>query len=332
MQRAHPALGSAFYSLAFTRAVAAVRPDVRVCVIEKGGEPAAFLPFQFAGPLEHFLRAAEPVGGAMSDYFGLIAPEEFAIDVTTVLALARLSALDFRNLPAEELSFGLTGEQPERGHRIEIGSDARDYWARLRQQNESLSRELERRERRILEALGPLDFKLDTAERDRELERLIAMKRAQYRETGAPDALAEAWQRQLLRVLSSSADPDCAGLLSTLYAGEHWVASHLGLRCGATLHYWFPVYNAALAKFGPGHLLLKHIINGATAAKIQTIDRGAGQQSHKSAYVTAPRLYYRGCWHDGSLRAVMFRGLQSVSWRWQARQARGRLAGVDEDA
>jgi len=331
-QRAHPALGSAFYSSTFTRAVAAAGADVWVCVIEKEGEPLAFFPFQFGSRARRLLRAAEPVGGAMSDYFGLVAPQGFAIDVPALLSLAQLSAINFRNLPEEELSFGLSGEQPERGHRIEIGPDARDYWARLRQQNESLSRELERRERRILEALGPFDFKLDVADRERELEQLIAMKRSQYSETGVPDALAEPWHRQLLRALSASADPDCAGLLSTLYAGEHWVASHFGLRCGTTLHYWFPVYNPKLAKFGPGHLLLKHVIDGAAAVGIRAIDRGAGQQAHKSAYVTVPRLYYRGCWHDGSMRAVMYRGMQSLAWRWELRRDRRRGAAVDDDA
>lgn len=329
---ANPALESAFYSVIFTLAVAATRGDVRVCVIERDGEAAAFFPFQFAGRMQRLLGAAEPIGGEMSDYFGLIAPAGFAIDVPTLLALTQLSAINFRNLPAEELSFGLTGEQPERGHRIEIGPEARDYWARLRQKNESLSRELDRRERRIVEALGPLEFKFDVTEKDRELENLIAMKRAQYRATDVADALAEPWRRQLLRSLAAAGDPDCAGVFSTLHAGEHWVASHFGLRCGATLHYWFPVYNGALAKFGPGHLLLKHVIDGAAAAGVRAIDRGAGHQPHKSAYLTEPRVYYRGCWHDESLRAVMYRGLQSLAWRWQARDDRRRLSTPDDDA
>jgi CelD/BcsL family acetyltransferase involved in cellulose biosynthesis len=302
-----------------------------VCVIERDGRLAAFFPYQFRGRLRYLLRAAEPVGGDMSDYFGLIAPAGFVIDVSSLLALAQLSATEFRNLPAAELAFGLTGEQPERGHRIEIGPAARDYWVRLKEQNESLSRELERRERRVVEALGPLEFRFDVTEKDHELEHLVAMKRAQYRRTGAADALAEPWRRELLRSLASSRDPDCTGVLSTLRAGEHWIASHFGLRCGATLHYWFPVYNAALAKFGPGHLLLKHVIDGAGAAGVRTIDRGAGHQVHKSAYVTESRVYYRGCWHDASLRAVMFRGLQSVAWRWRARRNKRRRLVLDED-
>jgi len=249
-----------------------------------------------------------------------------------LLSMAHLSAIIFRNLPEEELSFGIGGEQPELGYRIEIGSNARDYWAQLRRQNESLAREIERRERRILEALGPLDFKFDVADREHELARLIAMKRAQYRETGVPDALAEPKHRQLLRLLARSAEVDCAGSLATLHAGGQWVASHFGLRCGKTLHYWFPVFNPAFTKFGPGHLLLKHVIDGCVAAGIRTIERGAGQQSHKSAYIAVPRLYYRGCWHDGSARSVMFRGLQSLAWRWGTRRKWGRGAATGDDA
>jgi len=330
-QRANPALESAFYSVAFARAVAAVRPNVWTCVIEQDATPVAFFPFQFRGHAQHVLHAAEPVGGAMSDHFGVVARAGFAIEAQALLAMAQLSVVDFRNLPAEELSLGLTGEQPERGHRIEIGSEARQYWVRLRRENESLSRELERRERRIIEALGPLDFKFDTGDWEREIEHLIAMKRSQYRETGVEDALAAPWHRALLRRLASTRDPDCSGLLSTLYAGDRWIASHFGLRCGSTLHYWFPVYNPALAKFGPGHLLLKQVIDGAAAAGIRSIDRGAGHQAHKSAYLTESRVYYRGRWHDGSLRAVIYRGLQSLAWRWQARWVRGRRPALDDD-
>ena len=332
IQGSNPALGSAFYSATFTRAAAAARLDVRVCVIESEGAPLAFFPYQFRGRAQRFLKAAEPVGGSMSDFFGLVAPPGFKVEVPALLSMAHLSAIIFRNLPEEELSFGIGGEQPELGYRIEIGSNARDYWAQLRRQNESLAREIERRERRILEALGPLDFKFDVADREHELARLIAMKRAQYRETGVPDALAEPKHRQLLRLLARSAEVDCAGSLATLHAGGQWVASHFGLRCGKTLHYWFPVFNPAFTKFGPGHLLLKHVIDGCVAAGIRTIERGAGQQSHKSAYISVPRLYYRGCWHDGGARSVMFRGLQSLAWRWGTRRKWGRGAATGDDA
>ena len=57
-QRTNPALGSAFFSLSFTLAVAAVRADVWVCVIERGGDIAALIPFQFQGRIQHLLRAA----------------------------------------------------------------------------------------------------------------------------------------------------------------------------------------------------------------------------------------------------------------------------------
>ncbi len=304
---------------------------MRVCVIERESQAVGFFPFQFRDRLQQLLRAAEPVGGELSDYFGIIAPAGFAIKVATLLSLAELSATGFRNLPEAQLSFGLTGELPERGHRIEMGSNPRTYWARLRQQNESLSREIERRERRVMEALGPLDFQVDVVEKKNELERIIAMKREQYRRTGAPDALAEPWRRDLLRYLGSADDPDCSGVISALHAGGQWIASHFGLRCGSTLHYWFPVYNPALAKFGPGHLLLKHVIDGAAAAGVRAIDRGAGHQAHKSAYVTKSQIYYRGYWHDSSVRAAIYRGLQSLAWRWRARREPHRVPALDDD-
>ena len=104
------ALQSAFYAPTFAEAVARVRSNVFVCVLERGGRPVAFLPFQFASALHKLLGAAEPIGAQMSDYFGVVAAPGFEIDPSSLLALAGLSAFTFHHLPEEQAQHGLSGE------------------------------------------------------------------------------------------------------------------------------------------------------------------------------------------------------------------------------
>lgn len=314
-----PAFQSAFYSPVFAETVARVHPNVFVCIMQRAARPVAFLPFQFATPLHKLLGAAEPIGASMSDHFGIIAAPEMKIEPSSLLALAGLSAFTFHHLPEEQTRYGLSGVKPELGHRIVVGGDVAYYWGKLRAVNGSFARELDRRYRKLQE-VGPLRFTYDVIDKERELALLIERKRVQYQRTGARDALAEDWKRDLLAALATSRDPCCAGTLSTLHAGDIWVASHFGLRCGGTLHFWFPVYNDALARLAPGHLLLKCIIDNASEFGIATIDRGAGDQAHKSAYLTETHHYYRGYWTRRGLRSLLHRGIQSAAWRWEELQ------------
>jgi CelD/BcsL family acetyltransferase involved in cellulose biosynthesis len=313
-----------FYSHAFAAAVARARPGVFACVMTERGSPVAFLPLQFADRWHALLGAAEQVGGALSDYFGLVAAPGFSTTPRELLRASGIESLYFHHLPDEQSTLGLTGESPEIGHRIVIGPAPAAYREALRSANKALAAEIARRKRKLTAAKGPL--RLELATDGAALDRLIERKRRQYRRTGADDRLAPDWTRRLLGELQRSTDPQCAGMLSVLYAGTTWVASHFGLRSGKLLHYWFPVYDEALASFGPGHLLLDALIDHAAELGIEVIDRGAGDQGHKTAYLTEPHVFRRGYWHTGSPRALVHRAGQSLGWRWQAVRDRLREA------
>jgi len=317
-----PALAHPFYSLAFSECVARVHPHVQVCVLERGHRVEGFLPFQFPGVWERALGAAEPVGGSMSDSFGVIARPTARFSPAELLAAAGIHAMLFHHLVEDQLCFGLSGEQPRPRHRIVIGDDPTDYWRRLKAANKSFVAEIERRQRRVIDAFGPLRFEFAVGDPADRLTRLMSHKRDQYRTTNVPDALAPTWKRALLLELTSRGDPDCSGVLSELHAGNTWVASHFGLRDRHTLHYWFPIYNSALAKLAPGHLLVRHIIDEGLAHGIGIIDRGEGDQPHKTAWLTEQSTLYRGLWSRPGLRSLAYRAHLAISWRVQARSRR----------
>jgi CelD/BcsL family acetyltransferase involved in cellulose biosynthesis len=315
IQRSHTHLHSAFFSYEYAYAVATVRPDVYVCLIEKNGEVAGLLPFQFETPIHRRLGAAERVGGELTDYFGLIAEPSLQIKPEQLLRLAGLNHFYFTHLNEPQLRHGLEAERAEVGLLIDVGGTPGDYWDRLRAQDKKFVQDTERRARKLEADYGPLRFQLDDPDTSSALEHLIDQKRQQYRTTNVDDSLKLMWRRALLRRLTQSDLRIFRAKLSTLFAGDTWVASQLSLRGVGVLHNWFPVYNRCLSHYAPGRLLLKHIACAAPAEGIFTIDRGVGDTQAKRDFATREQLLYRGVWHRPNIQSLIYRAACSLSWR-----------------
>src|SRR4029077_21289570 len=129
------------------------------------------------------------------------------------------------------------------------------------------------------------------------------------------DALGDQRNRDFLVRLAGSRDPLCSGSMSTLYAGETWIASHFGLRCNKTLHYWFPVYNPELRALSPGRLLLKSIIDASDETGLTQIDRGAGDTVAKRDFSTSSHHFGRGLWKRANAISAGYRLGLSLRWR-----------------
>jgi CelD/BcsL family acetyltransferase involved in cellulose biosynthesis len=321
-----PSFQSAFLSPHFSRAAASVQSGIRVCVLQRAGQPVGFLPFRYTSAWGRCLAAAEPVANPLNDYFGLIAEPDVHLDARELLKHAGLAYLGFTHLDESQLSFGLDGEQPEGGLRIKF-TNGLDYWNQLRTKR-NFFHETNRRQRKLESAYGPLRFCFKEKDHASHLLHLVEMKRRQYKASGASDPLAPPWARALLAVLAMAEYQTCSGILSTLYAGDTWVASHFGLRSSHILHDWFPVYNPELREFGPGRLLLKSMCECATNEGIQCIDRGAGESPAKRDLGNERHLFYRGAWFRRGTRAMAVRMLWSLRWRLapSAKPARSALA------
>jgi CelD/BcsL family acetyltransferase involved in cellulose biosynthesis len=129
------------------------------------------------------------------------------------------------------------------------------------------------------------------------------------------DVLRPKWKRDILHALCGTRDEQCRGTVSTLYAGDTWVASHFGLRSGSALHYWFPVYNPELKALAPGRILLKQIILGAQPLGLERIDRGAGDSVAKRDFSTSQHFFLEGLWQRPGLAALAHRVELGISWR-----------------
>jgi len=309
---------SAFFSPEYTKAVAAVRPHVYVCVLERAGTPVGFFPFQFRDRWDTALRSAERVGEEMTDFAGLVAEPDIHVKPEELLRLARLGCFQFSHLDDSQTRHGLTGDAHDPGTYIDLSSGSEAYLAILKEQDRHLIAETERRRLQLAKQFGPLHLVTHGESDGSVLTTLIDRKREQYRQTEVDDALRDPWKRELLHTLLGSKDKTCQGVLTTLLAGETWVASHFGLLTDrGVFQYWFPVYNTELKRYSPGRLLLVQIIQSAHQQGIQRIDRGAGDSPAKRDFANAALRFARGVWHRQSPVGLLARGALSLRWKFR---------------
>ena len=145
--------------------------------------------------------------------------------------------------------------------------------------------EARRRRRRLEEAVGPVAFYLHHPD-PALLELALEWKSEQYRRTGAPDFLAPRRNAELFRALWRR------GLLqvSVLRAGTRPAALHLGATWQGRFHYWMPVYDPDLAAFGPGVLLLHHLLEASHHAGHRSFEFLYGDEDYKWSYATDVRV------------------------------------------
>jgi CelD/BcsL family acetyltransferase involved in cellulose biosynthesis len=302
IQEREPRFESPYFCPEFTRAVGAVRDDVRVVVIENDGRPAGFFPHQRAA-----WGRGSPVGGALSDYHGVIAAPAAEWSVVELMRAARLSVWSFDHLVDTTGRFApyVTASAAASPQIDLAGFEPPPDFAR--------------KARKLAREVGELAFSLHDPGSGA-LGRLFEWKSEQYRRTGLADAFGVRWTRALLRRLMITETPSFAGACSVLRAGDEIVAVHAGMRSRGVLHWWFPTYHARYAAYSPGILLLLHIAAAAAAALgIDKIDLGKGDARYKRSLMTGATPLREGSVELPSLAAAArrLRRLAESRAAWQ---------------
>lgn len=92
LQLADRSLASAFFRPEFTQAVASVREDAFVAVLEETDRIVGFFPFH-----RDALGVGKPIGGRLSDYHGVIAEAGAQWDAESLVRQCGLRAWDFNH-------------------------------------------------------------------------------------------------------------------------------------------------------------------------------------------------------------------------------------------
>lgn len=305
---------SPFYQYSFINTIAQVKSYVFVLILSKGNIPFAFLPFQYHSAADKLVGLAERIGSNMSDFFGPIIKPDSKISSDEIMEFASFNLLNFDHLPSLDLQFNAMQESNALASQIIVNGSAEGYFEWLKAYNKKFYSDTLRRRRKAIEALGPLRFTFDN-KNPVELTRLISKKRDQYSRTRVKDSLSEVWKIDLLEALSKVQDESFEAVVSTLYCGETWLASHLGLKANGILQYWLPVYATEYRNYAPGRLLLFANIESLENNELSIIDRGEGLSDAKKD--TANYLYHmgKGSLEKSTLQTLFSKVLQKYRWK-----------------
>jgi CelD/BcsL family acetyltransferase involved in cellulose biosynthesis len=309
LQRADSTFASPFFRPEFAALVAGVRPEVEVAVFENGRRCVGFWPYH-----RDSRNVAHCIGLHLSDYEGMVIEPELVWPPEDVLRQCGLAAWSFGHLipslaPLRQFHWSYS-ESPV----IDVNGGFDKYREQKRRGGSLILKRASQKFRKIEREVGEIRFLAQCKDR-RLLDTVIELKRAQYRRIRSIDHLAAQWTRELLRSIAEFDNGEFAGMLSALFAGDHLVAAHLGIRSGKVLHGWFPVYDREFEKYSPGMLFWIRLVEQSATLGIETIDLGCGDERYKGRLKTgdirlaegavdlriATRGLRRACWWTGRL-------------------------------
>jgi CelD/BcsL family acetyltransferase involved in cellulose biosynthesis len=276
---------SPFLSPVFTMAVGRARPQARVAIVEDGGKPVAFFPFE-----RRRFGLAVAIGFGLSDCQAIISEPDAELDMPDLLRRCGISAWRFDHLMhAQRAMVGPRAEECV-APTIDLTIGFQAYLAGEGRR----SRNVFQKERKLAREVGPVRFDFGVCD-DAALAQLMAWKSEQYRRTCRADRFSNPANVQLIRDLSRLAEPDLAGTLITLRAGDRLMAVEFSLRSATTLASWFPAHDCEYARYSPGSILRLRTIEAAGLAGLRRNDLGKGDEDYKNGLKTGD-LYVCDGW------------------------------------
>lgn len=286
LQAGNDALASPYFSPEFTMAVADVRDDVFVSLLEEGQTIVGFFPFQ------RRWGAGLPVGGRLSDHHGVVAAPHTRWDWNQLLRGSGLGYWQFDHLAAYQQPPGQWNHAISHAIDLSAGYAA---WreAKVKARSETVAR-VERKMRKLERERGPLQFVSNTGDPG-VLQTVIRLKLDKCRRTGAIEYFNWPWTRALVERIKGIDEPGFGGRLSALYVGDELIAAHFGMRSERVWHTWFSVYEPAWRNWSPGNMLMLKMAEAAAAQGHRVMDFGKGDEAYKQALGNGGLPLVEGC-------------------------------------
>lgn len=278
LHRSESRFASPYYHPNFVRAVAAVRDDVEIAILKnRAGDIVGVLPFQRISA-----HQANPIGGRMNDFHGILAPSRLQVDIKSLLNQLQLKRFHFHALSTEEPEYEPYEFIRMPSYHVDLSNGIEDYITWLTK-NSSTVKRLPQKIRALGRNEGDVVFEFESNNMQ-VLEELIALKRNKFQRTNTFDILSVQWAADLLREIGTYTSPDFRGVMSALWAGDKLIAAHFGMIANDVLHYWFPAYDSNYDKYSPGLQLMLATCRAAAKSGIKKIDMSYGESGFKDKF------------------------------------------------
>jgi CelD/BcsL family acetyltransferase involved in cellulose biosynthesis len=266
-----------------------VRKDARVAIWrDADGTPRAF--FAHHHRPQGFAR---PIGAPFCDYHAVISGGDLGLDAEAILAATKLKAFRLSGLIDPFGVFGGASLDREAAYRIVLDDVRRQgpqsdaglaHLDGLKAGSVNRFKNFRRYSKRLEQAFGPVRLVAEDLHPPA-FDRLLAWKRLQLDRTGLHDFLRPAWIGALMRGLFQTSG-DFRGLMISLYAGDHHVAGHFGVRLGGWYHPWIGATAPNLESLGAGFVHQWKAVEAMGALGLHTYDLGPGSDHWKRLFTS----------------------------------------------
>ncbi|MBL9123089.1 MAG: GNAT family N-acetyltransferase [Planctomycetaceae bacterium] len=273
IQLATPLLSNPHFRPEFTQALAVVRSDIEVAVLEEGGRPVGFLPFRRSS-----WNIGRPAAGPLSDYHAVIAPAGLPCDPFELVRACHLKAWRFDHLVELHPAFRDFAWSSAESPYVDISAGWDAY--RKDERTSGFAKGHDQKMRKLAREIGPVRFEWHVPD-PALLDQMFEWKSQQYRRTKIDDVFAHAWTRELMHRLLATQTEHFAPVFSVTYVNDRVAALTFGIRAGAVLHPWFPAYDVELGKYSPGMLHWVETLKSCEQAGVGRLDLVSGGDSYK---------------------------------------------------
>ena len=290
IQKSDSSLANPYFCPEFTQAVAAVRDDVFIGLIENQGNIVGFFPFHrsWGG------RTARSIGLGLSDYHGVIVDPCMEWMVGEFMKGCGLIRWEFDHLLVAHKQFEKFYAYISNSPIIDVSQGFEEFISNLDKSGRKQLKEARRKREKLESDKGSVRFTMHTDDVS-VLRQLMAWKSLQCRQTGTVDYFALKWCVNLIERIHATRDDHFGGILSCLHTGETLAAAHFVMYSRNVLHSWFPAYSKDLKEYSPGLILLYEMIRTAANGVTQYIDLGKGLSLYKKKVMTGGIPVAEGC-------------------------------------
>lgn len=286
----------------YVQAIARLRNDVEIAVLEQDGEPQGFFPYQ-----RDRWNAASPVGGRINDYQAVIAGPGLNWTADELLRLARLRGFHFDHLLASQTEWSSGVANTHDSPYLDLQGGFEEYRNRRRKQGCVRVKQFLSKLRKLEREVGPVRF-VPFVDDPTVFEQLVQWKSSQYQHAGLANLFRLPAVTLMLAELLKVKEPKFRGALSVLYAGETLAAVAYSFASGPIWHMCFPAYNFDLEQYSPGALLLTRLAQESSDLGITRIDLGKGEANYKKVFATDAFRVAEGVLD----RSPLMRGVQNI--------------------
>ncbi len=311
---------SPFFAPDFFKIVGDVREDVNVFI----GEDDHGLSFYWPMHLSSFGKG-RGIGGPFSDRNGPVRRSDYSLDLPAFLAGEHVHSF---------MTSGLTHVELPQSNILRLiqtnGSDLTQGWETFldtqRQTYPSFYKRIRRLGRKLEKDFSEVEFRFDDR-RPETFDRLIMMKRAQYKATGRHDVLNPPWVSAMFDRLHALDGEGLRTRLSSLYVDGKLAAAELNLQSHNVLHGWIVAYDTQYSKYSPGSLLTHFVLKNLEINGMTFYDSGI-EGDHYKKYVSNHHSLLKTGIVTAAFKRRNMQQACGQAWRFAEKSLPGKLSSI----